>query len=174
LICRFVQVIAHVKTLPFHEHKFNVLRGGIYMLVLWAALSSAVISATTSSDSLDGSSSTQSSQWTLIALAPVLIFVGAGLVERKREQALASIRNLRSELNRDENNSVQPFPNFLSRCTSTAVSNMRRYSLTTFLPRAGSNSSSASNLNQGQSTANRTNRSRRRNAYEEFFDATAR
>jgi hypothetical protein len=42
-----IQVVAHVKTLPFYEHKFNVLRGGVYMLVLWAAFSSAVISATT-------------------------------------------------------------------------------------------------------------------------------
>ena len=159
----------HVRTLPFHEHKFNVLRGAIYMLVLWAALSSAVISATTNRDTMDNP--TQSSQWTLVALAPLLIFVGAGLAEWRRDQALAGIRNLRSDLNRADDNALHPFPNFFSRSASTAVANIRKYSVTTFLPRAGSNSSSATH--QGQSVGGAT-RSRRRSAYEEYFDTTAR
>ena len=37
-------LVVHVRILPFHGHEFNMLRGGIYALVLWAANGSAVLS----------------------------------------------------------------------------------------------------------------------------------
>ncbi len=43
--CLAWQVAAHVQTLPFHAHSFNLLRGGVYMVVLWAAFASAILSA---------------------------------------------------------------------------------------------------------------------------------
>ena len=38
------QVVAHAEVLPFSSRRFNGLRGGLFALVLWASLASAVVS----------------------------------------------------------------------------------------------------------------------------------
>lgn len=82
----------HSKTLPFHHNPTNILRGGIYGAVLWATLSSLIVSV---NDDL-------SLQWTLIALLPFAFIVGMVWVHRSRKQLLSALERLRGEWEQHE------------------------------------------------------------------------
>ncbi len=97
-------------------------------------------------------------------------------MERKHEQALTNIRNLRYEFKFDEDNSVQPSTGFFSRnpSSTSVAANLRMNTTTAFLSRAGSNSSSATNQVQTAANPTSTTRAKKRTAYEDFFDTSIR
>ena len=84
----------HIRTLPFHSHGFNLLRAGIFAAVLWAAVSSAVVSSASGGGSV-------TAQWALIAMTPICFFAGMGLAQWTKLSLLANARRLRADYTRE-------------------------------------------------------------------------
>ncbi len=69
---------AHVRALPFHSHKLNLLRGGLLAAVLWAAVASAALTALSGGSTGVASSATQAA---MAAVTPLFMLAGVALVQ---------------------------------------------------------------------------------------------
>ena len=79
----------HVHVLPYHLSWFNVVRGGVYATVLWAAVASLLVVALPAEGDFF--------QWSLLALIPIA-FVAGGLCAHFRRAALmANLKRLRAD-----------------------------------------------------------------------------
>ena len=120
--------------------------------------------------------SKQTFQWVALSLSPIFFFLGVVLVERRREASLAAIRNMRLEFGRrpagSSSLSFSLLP--LRRSSSFTVSRQRGPSgFGIFSPHSKSSQSlfAADSESNGGPVAPAHIRTRRKDNYEEFFDA---
>lgn len=69
-------MLRHVKTLPFHSTIINHIRGGVYMTIVWLAISSIIVA----SRKTEGIPQIQANQWVYIALLPIAFVVGVVII----------------------------------------------------------------------------------------------